>query len=118
MHTWLLLLCLAVIVASAGDTDRLAAQARLSFEQVSRLALPAQLQVELLECLLLLCEAPGSELVLPRSWEHLLLSPLLPKAAWLQHGSAVSGAVTGRQCALATQAHSRIRMVTLQASSA
>lgn len=104
-----------LLICFAGSADDLTGQSRLSFEQLARLSLPAQLQVELLECLLLLSEVPGSELVLPRSWEHLLLSPLLvPKAVWLQHGSAVSGTVAGRECALTDQAYSRIRSVTLQ----
>lgn len=87
----------------------------MGYDELSRLPLPAQLQVELLTVLRLLSEAPGSELVLPRSWEHLLLSPLLlPKAVWLQHGAALSGEVAGRECTGTDLAYRRIRAVTLK----
>lgn len=38
----------------------------------------------------------------------------MPKAAWLQHGSNVSGVLAGRERALTSHAYNRIRAVTLK----
>lgn len=61
------LACCGVAALSAGAGDCSApSNSKLSFEQLTRLALPAQLQLELLEVLVMLAEAPGSELMLPK----------------------------------------------------
>jgi hypothetical protein len=59
--------CCGVAAVSAGGGDcSVPGSSKLSFEQLTRLALPAQLQLELLEVLVMLAEAPGSDLMLPK----------------------------------------------------
>jgi hypothetical protein len=63
------LLCLllrAVHCPAGGGAGSLTSQGKLSFEQLARLPPTAQLQIELLEVLVVLAEAPSCDLVLPR----------------------------------------------------
>jgi hypothetical protein len=52
--------------APGASADEGPGQNKLSFEQLQQLPLPAQLQLELLEVLVMLADVSGSELVLPR----------------------------------------------------
>jgi hypothetical protein len=52
--------------APGASLDEGPGQNKLFFEQLQRLPLPAQLQLEMLEALVMLADVSGSEMVLPR----------------------------------------------------